>query len=225
MAQLQMNTSLLSIPASRLGGVRAALAILVCLWGGVSLPAAAAEDLTSPSYRHRAGTFSASVATGLTSTASLSEVGESSASVGSSFSVTPAGSAATLTSLLRGFWVIAAGTFPSLDLDGDLAQFFLDEDDDGDGLLDVHETGTGIFVSALNTGSSPVAADSDGDGFSDGAEVAEGTDPNDEQSFPAPNPAVPSLSPGSLSLLLILLLFVAAQSAAFVRRKSRRRTT
>lgn len=185
---------------------------------------AVAEDLTSPNYRHRAGTFSASVATGLTSSAVQPEVGGASASVGSSIFGGASGSSITLASILDGFWAIAAGAFPSLDIDDDLAQFFLDDDDDGDGLLDVHETGTGIFVSALNTGSSPVAPDSDGDGFSDGAEVEGGTDPNDEQSFPAPNPAVPSLHPGSLVLLLVFLWIVMGQSNARLGRGGRRHT-
>lgn len=179
----------------------------------LAAPAAFAEELASPSYRHRAGTFSSSVSTDLTSTATAPQLGDSSASVGGSISIEPSGSTTSLSSVLQGFWSIIAGAFPTLDLDGDLAQFFLDEDDDGDGLLDIYETGTGSFVSDLNTGSSPVASDSDADGFADGVEVAEGTDPNDDQSFPVPNPEVPSFSPGSVLLLLILLWIVAANSA------------
>ena len=41
-------------------------------------------------------------------------------------------------------------------------------DTDGDGVLDIHETGTGTFVDANDTGSDPRAADSDGDGVEDG---------------------------------------------------------
>jgi len=44
-------------------------------------------------------------------------------------------------------------------------------DADADGLLDAVETGTGAFVSAGDTGTSPVRADSDGDGLRDGDEV------------------------------------------------------
>jgi hypothetical protein len=44
-------------------------------------------------------------------------------------------------------------------------------DTDGDGLKDGAETGTGVFVSATNTGTSPLIADSDGDGLSDGVET------------------------------------------------------
>lgn len=76
-------------------------------------------------------------------------------------------------------------------------------DTDGDGLSDSVETGTGLFVSATDTGSNPKKADSDndglsdstevnrvpptnpnkpdtdGDGFSDAAEIADGTNPLD----------------------------------------------
>ncbi len=43
-------------------------------------------------------------------------------------------------------------------------------DTDGDGLSDLVETNTGIWVSADNTGTSPSKADSDGDGLSDAVE-------------------------------------------------------
>ncbi len=91
-------------------------------------------------------------------------------------------------------------------------------DTDEDGLNDKVENGNGIFVSASSTGSSPLLFDTDGDGISDGDEVsssnghitnpnlrdsdgddfpdsleiAEGTDPTNQQSFP----------PGALPLLL-----------------------
>jgi hypothetical protein len=54
-------------------------------------------------------------------------------------------------------------------------------DSDGDGLSDAVETGTGVWVSAANTGSNPLHADSDADGLGDGAEVnaqPRGTNPN-----------------------------------------------
>ncbi|MCP4814328.1 MAG: hypothetical protein GY888_17605, partial [Planctomycetaceae bacterium] len=57
-------------------------------------------------------------------------------------------------------------------------------DTDGDGILDIHETNTGIFVNADNTGTNPFLADTDGDGFSDGEELAGGGDPNDAESLP-----------------------------------------
>lgn len=52
-------------------------------------------------------------------------------------------------------------------------------DADGDMLFDPYETGTGIFVSEFDTGTSPTEADSDGDGSPDGMEVQNGLDPND----------------------------------------------
>jgi beta-glucanase (GH16 family) len=50
-------------------------------------------------------------------------------------------------------------------------------DRDGDGLSDLQETNTGIFVSSTNTGTDPDVADTDGDGLDDGFEVANGTNP------------------------------------------------
>ena len=44
-------------------------------------------------------------------------------------------------------------------------------DTDGDGIPDEYETGTGIYVSPTNTGTSPTNSDSDGDGLTDGQEV------------------------------------------------------
>ena len=51
-------------------------------------------------------------------------------------------------------------------------------DSDGDGIRNVYETGTGIYVSPTNTGTNPNNPDSDGDGVNDGAEIAGGTNPN-----------------------------------------------
>lgn len=51
-------------------------------------------------------------------------------------------------------------------------------DTDGDGLTDAVETGTGIYVSPADTGTSAYKADSDGDGIADGVEVANRTNPN-----------------------------------------------
>jgi len=70
--------------------------------------------------------------------------------------------------------------------DGDSQGDACDADDDQDGLLDFYETGTGAFVSQWNTGSNSLLADTDGDGFDDGVEVAQGSDPNDPNSTPAP---------------------------------------
>ncbi len=61
----------------------------------------------------------------------------------------------------------------------------LDPDSDGDGLPDGVETGTGVFVSASDTGTNPLVADSDGDGYSDKIEVDAGSNPNSSQSIPS----------------------------------------
>lgn len=57
------------------------------------------------------------------------------------------------------------------DTDGDGTPNNLDADDDGDGLLDTYETSTGIYVSAIDTGTDPLIIDTDEDGVSDGDEV------------------------------------------------------
>ncbi|MBW2388788.1 MAG: hypothetical protein JRG89_10160, partial [Deltaproteobacteria bacterium] len=80
-----------------------------------------------------------------------------------------------------------------------------DQDDDNDAVLDLYETNTGVFVSATDTGSDPFLADTDGDGFDDGFEVAAGTNPNNAASFPG---SVPGLSGGWLVALLISMLAV-----------------
>jgi len=90
-----------------------------------------------------------------------------------------------------------------------LIPYFLDPDDDGDGIDDIYETGTGFFVSATNTGTSAVDPDSDGDGFDDGVELNAGTDPTDPASRPTPS-AVPSLPPSRLPLLILLLTGLAS---------------
>jgi hypothetical protein len=58
------------------------------------------------------------------------------------------------------------------DSDGDGTPDPDDPDDDNDGLPDVYETNTGVFLSATSTGSNPVNKDTDGDSHLDGAEVA-----------------------------------------------------
>lgn len=52
-------------------------------------------------------------------------------------------------------------------------------DADGDKIADQFETGTGIYVSPVNTGTDPSKSDSDGDGLDDWAEISvRATDPN-----------------------------------------------
>lgn len=180
-----------------------------------------ADELTSPNFRHRSGSVVSASAVGagrLTSSASVPVYSGSASLVGVAPISGAVGSAIDLTSLLPGFLALVTKAFPSLDIDGDLVQFFLDPDDDGDGLEDVHETATGLFVSATNTGSSPTNADSDGDGFDDGIEVASGSDPNDPGSTPPPQ--VPSLAPAMRLLLFALLM---AEVGLFTRIGSRNR--
>lgn len=50
-------------------------------------------------------------------------------------------------------------------------------DRDGDGLSDDFETDTGLFVSATDAGTNPDNPDTDGDGYRDGDEVLNGTNP------------------------------------------------
>lgn len=57
------------------------------------------------------------------------------------------------------------------DNDGDGIPDDEDDDDDNDGLLDVVETNTGIYVSPTDTGTDPFLADTDGDGVADGEEL------------------------------------------------------
>ena len=49
------------------------------------------------------------------------------------------------------------------------------------------QTNTGIFISSDETGTDPLIADTDGDGFNDGVEVGNGTDPLDITSLPDPD--------------------------------------
>ena len=99
--------------------------------------AASASDLTSANYTHRAGTIvsaSAVGATALQTGAAMPMLSSMDATVGAAPTASPSGSPTNLTSLLPGYLAIIVGAFPTLDLDADLAQFFLDVDDDGDGI-------------------------------------------------------------------------------------------
>ena len=52
-----------------------------------------------------------------------------------------------------------------------------DGDEDGDGLNNAVETDTGVFVSATDTGTNPLVADTNSDGFRDGEAVGAGLNP------------------------------------------------
>jgi hypothetical protein len=161
---------------------------------------AAAEDLTSASFRMRGAHASSLGARALSSAGP--RFSASGASIGQGDAIGFAGGAATLTASAPGFWPIAAGDFPSHDVDLDGIASWLDSDDDGDGLSDAVETGTGEYVSPQDTGTSAVDADSDDDGFEDGVEVAEGSDPTDPGSTPAPQVPLPAAWLGPLALAL-----------------------
>lgn len=62
-------------------------------------------------------------------------------------------------------------TVDNNDNDGDGTPDPSDPDDDNDGLTDLVETNTGVFVDDNDTGSNPFIADTDGDGFTDLSEV------------------------------------------------------
>jgi hypothetical protein len=84
-------------------------------------------------------------------------------------------------------------------------------DRDEDSLPNGVETGTGVFVDANDTGTSPALADSDLDGFDDPTELAAGTDPNDSTEFPGssatPVPLLPGLPGAGGVILLVGALF------------------
>jgi hypothetical protein len=175
---------------------------------------ARAVDLTSASFRMRAAHEASIAARALPSAGP--RFSASGVAVGQADAVGFAGGFASLETSAPGFWPIAAGGFPHHDVDGDGIASWLDTDDDGDGLLDAVETDTGLFLSALNTGTSAVDPDSDGDGFDDGTETGAGSDPNDPESTPAP-PQVPLLPDAALPVLFAAL--------ALTPRALRRRST
>ena len=85
----------------------------------------------------------------------------------------------------------------------------LDPDTDGDGTLDGDEDADSdglTNLEELTGGTEPLAPDTDGDGFEDGYERLAGTDPLDDQSFPAtPVPSVSTYGLASLAGVLAWL--------------------
>lgn len=86
-------------------------------------------------------------------------------------------------------------------------------DTDADGLPDVAETKTGVFLSRRDAGTDPAKPDTDNDGVPDGVEVDLGTDPNDPTAFPVPtldryelNPAI-YVIPSAGEIVTLLLTF------------------
>ena len=104
------------------------------------------------------------------------------------------------------------------DTDADGAGDACDGDDDGDGLLDIHETNTGVYISPTDTGSDPLSADSDGDGFGDGAEVSAGSNPNDPLSTPAV--LLPALGLAGRAAVALLLLGVGLATRRITRSRN-----
>jgi hypothetical protein len=86
-------------------------------------------------------------------------------------------------------------------------------DRDEDSLLDGFENNTGVFVDASKTGTNPASADTDGDGYDDGVEVAAGSDPNDPLDFPGAETPLPALPPAALAALAALIAVLGARQA------------
>ena len=77
------------------------------------------------------------------------------------------------------------------DLPDDASENFLEDyDDDGDGLDDIVETGTGFYISPSDRGTDPLNPDSDGDGFCDGSNEVMGVCSRGEDPEPF-NPNIP----------------------------------
>ena len=75
----------------------------------------------------------------------------------------------------------------SLHTDNDGIINTIDREDDNDGLPDASKTNADIFISSDETVTDPLIADTDGDGFNDGINVGNGTDPLDITSCPDPD--------------------------------------
>ena len=93
-------------------------------------------------------------------------------------------------------------------------------DRDEDALLNGVETNTGTFVDGDDTGTDPTLADTDGDGFDDGVEVASGRDPTDPLDFPG-GPIAPASVPslGKVGSGVLVAAMLAAAWAGLRRRR------
>lgn len=187
------------------------VALGACAFASLVGQRAGAAELSSASFLHRGGHTSAAGTGALASSAPSPSFAGGGASVGQSEAIGLSGLDSDLRSSAPGFWPIAAGELPAIDLDGDGLRNAVDPDDDGDGLADAAETDTGVFVSGSDAGSDALIADSDADGFGDGFEVQHGSDPNDPLS--RPDLAVPAL-PGLWRVLVALALPLAALASA-----------
>ncbi len=88
-------------------------------------------------------------------------------------------------------------------------------DRDLDVLLDGVETNTGTFLNANDTGTDPTKADTDGDTYTDGDEVANGWDPTDPNDPGAPGvPALPAAGGAILGAALAVAALRSRRSRA-----------
>jgi hypothetical protein len=184
--------------------------------------------LTSTNYNHIAATMSSGGDPKLVPIGGSPTIGGSGVTIGQPGPLGRDTSGSSFSSIDSGYWPIVSLPF-EFDFDGDLISDFndncvlvfnpgqedfdgdqlgdvCDDDDDNDGLLDVVETNTGTFISALDTGTDPMNTDTDADGFTDDLEVAEGSDPTDPGSTPVPPPLVPIFPGGPMPLLIALAL-------------------
>ncbi|DAC32930.1 MAG TPA: hypothetical protein D7I05_07155, partial [Candidatus Poseidoniales archaeon] len=68
--------------------------------------------------------------------------------------------------------------------EGYLGVFIEDLDDDNDGLLDVLESNTGVFLGPEDPGTNPLIVDTDADAWDDAEELSCGSDPTDVDDVP-----------------------------------------